>query len=275
MTGCTRALLDALGGLSEAIVENREWRYMLEEETRHSLSIEGYFATEQELKAVLGGRKRKPEILNYYRTAQMLYELALQDYRGGTFRLDLSLIRHIHSELFRELVSARQRGRLRQGELTITGASVRPPAFDLDRYLQAFCLYVTDCLERFNLLSALARTHALFESIHPFDDGNGRVGRILQNYIAISSGYPPLVIKGETEAQRQRYYSALEQADRGFHNGFPAPEVPSLEAHLEQGNFEPLEALLAEGLEPRLDAAIVGACEDHYGLHPLQALAAH
>jgi hypothetical protein len=34
-----KALLDELGGLPETIVENQEWLYMLEEETRHSLSI--------------------------------------------------------------------------------------------------------------------------------------------------------------------------------------------------------------------------------------------
>ena len=43
-------LLDKLGKLLEAIVENKEWLYMLEEDTRHSLSIEGFFVTEEELK---------------------------------------------------------------------------------------------------------------------------------------------------------------------------------------------------------------------------------
>ena len=46
-----KSLFVALGGLPETIVKNSEWLYMLEEETRQSLSIEGYFATEQELKA--------------------------------------------------------------------------------------------------------------------------------------------------------------------------------------------------------------------------------
>ena len=36
-------------------------------------------------------------------------------------------------------------------------------------------------------------------------------------YMAISSGYPPLVIKGETKAQRQRYYSALYQFEQQMH----------------------------------------------------------
>lgn len=45
-----KKLLDELGKLPEAIVENQECLYLLEEDTRHSLSIEGYFATEEELK---------------------------------------------------------------------------------------------------------------------------------------------------------------------------------------------------------------------------------
>ncbi|HEY7781213.1 MAG TPA: hypothetical protein VIC85_13460, partial [Ktedonobacterales bacterium] len=52
-----KALFDRFGGLPETTVENSEWLCMLEQDTRHSLAIEGYFATEEELKAVLqGGR---------------------------------------------------------------------------------------------------------------------------------------------------------------------------------------------------------------------------
>ena len=47
--------LTELGGLPPVGVRNDEWLYMLQQETRHSLSIEGYFATDAQLKAVLGG----------------------------------------------------------------------------------------------------------------------------------------------------------------------------------------------------------------------------
>ena len=81
-----KSLFVALGGLPETVVKNNEWLYMLTEETRQSLSIEGYFATEQELKAVLKGQKTVPEILNYYRMAQSLYDLASQNYHEGESR---------------------------------------------------------------------------------------------------------------------------------------------------------------------------------------------
>src|SRR5690348_17192595 len=51
-----------------------------------------------------------------------------------------------------------------------------------------------------------AKHHAGFERIHPFVDGNGRVGRLLLNFILVQAGYPPAVILA---TQRQRYLRAL------------------------------------------------------------------
>jgi Fic family protein len=271
-----KALLDKFGGLPETIVENKEWLYMLEEETRHSLSIEGYFATEEELKAILGGGKSKPEILNYYRTAQTLYDLGLQYYRDKMFWLNLPLIRHIHSELFREVdFFSKFRGLLRQGTITIQGAKVKPPVLDLEEYIRVFCQISVHYLENNHILSALALIHTLFESIHPFEDGNGRVGRILLNYLAVSQGYPPIVIKGIQKEERERYYEALELADKGFHEGFPAPQIDSLEQRLKLGEFQLLEQILYEGLKPRLDQMVATTLELKQPLLGFKNLALH
>ncbi|MGI9054209.1 MAG: Fic family protein, partial [Pyrinomonadaceae bacterium] len=54
--------------------------------------------------------------------------------------------------------------------------------------------------------------HYRFIRIHPFDDGNGRVARILMNFILMQFGYPPAIIKTE---DKENYYAVLRLADAG------------------------------------------------------------
>lgn len=54
--------------------------------------------------------------------------------------------------------------------------------------------------------------HHRFVEIHPFDDGNGRLARILMNLILMQKGFPPAVVKLK---ERSDYYAALAQADKG------------------------------------------------------------
>ena len=58
----------------------------------------------------------------------------------------------------------------------------------------------------------VADLHARFERIHPFRDGNGRVGRLATNLLLVRHGYPPAVIY---KRDRTRYLDALRHADRG------------------------------------------------------------
>ncbi|MEW5897249.1 MAG: Fic family protein [Nanoarchaeota archaeon] len=60
-------------------------------------------------------------------------------------------------------------------------------------------------------LELAVKFHAKFEKIHPFCDGNGRVGRFLLNYILMSKGYFPIIIR---KTHRNNYVKALEAADR-------------------------------------------------------------
>ncbi len=54
--------------------------------------------------------------------------------------------------------------------------------------------------------------HYRFVRIHPFDDGNGRVARLLMNYVLLKNGLPPVVIKS---AEKANYLRALNAADTG------------------------------------------------------------
>ena len=59
-------------------------------------------------------------------------------------------------------------------------------------------------------LTAAAYFHAKFENIHPFADGNGRVGRLTMNYFLIMHNHPPIIVH---EEDRKVYYTALEAWD--------------------------------------------------------------
>ncbi len=60
-------------------------------------------------------------------------------------------------------------------------------------------------------LKMAALFHGKFEQIHPFEDGNGRVGRFLINVILIKYKYPPIIIR---KSQRIAYLKALEHFDK-------------------------------------------------------------
>ncbi len=59
-------------------------------------------------------------------------------------------------------------------------------------------------------LQKAAEFHYRFVAIHPFDDGNGRMARLLMNLILMKEGYPPCIIKN---VNRRKYLGALERAD--------------------------------------------------------------
>jgi len=60
-------------------------------------------------------------------------------------------------------------------------------------------------------LAIAADFHQRFEHIHPFEDGNGRIGRLIFNYILLQYGYLPVLFLYQN---RQLYFNALSQADR-------------------------------------------------------------
>lgn len=73
--------------------------------------------------------------------------------------------------------------------------------------------YYNTSLGRIHPLEIAAMIHGRFERIHPFSDGNGRVGRFLINTILVNSGYPPLIVR---KTQRESYLNALAAFDSGY-----------------------------------------------------------
>lgn len=75
--------------------------------------------------------------------------------------------------------------------------------------LQEFFRWYSKNKNKIHPVELAALVHLKFVTIHPFADGNGRISRLIMNFILHKKGYPMLDIKYE---RRNRYYTALERS---------------------------------------------------------------
>lgn len=82
----------------------------------------------------------------------------------------------------------------------------------MDEFEQDFLLKYTPCykMTREELIGALAKVHAEFILIHPFREGNGRLGRLLSTLMAAQAGIPPLTFKIIERAKHRQYIAAVQ-----------------------------------------------------------------
>lgn len=115
-------------------------------------------------------------------------------------------------------------GKFRTVDVTVSAH--KPPKFyEVPQYMEDFC---RDLQERFRhlptidkpnffdtLVELLSWAHHRFLWIHPFQDYNGRIGRLLINMILLNLDLPPIELQVETTARRKKYVQALQAADHG------------------------------------------------------------
>jgi Fic family protein len=102
-------------------------------------------------------------------------------------------------------------GRIEDARLVPPPVSSLPACLaDLQDFLQGDA----DSLIELGLPLRIAVVHAQFEAIHPFSDGNGRVGRLLPPLMLAAEGLPPLYLAGYLKARQRDYYSGLSGVER-------------------------------------------------------------
>lgn len=205
-----------------------DWNY-------HSNNLEGNSLTFGETKALIlfgitaQGKPLKDhfEITGHDKAIKWVLDVV-----KGEYPLTESFIRELHSLLLKEpyevdaitpagqpskrWIQVGQYKRVPNHVLTKTGEIFRFASVEETPSLMHDLIewYRSESLELdVNPILLAAEFHYRFIRIHPFDDGNGRMARILMNFILIHFGYPPLIIKTE---DKQNYFSALRQADAGL-----------------------------------------------------------
>jgi cell filamentation protein, protein adenylyltransferase len=156
------------------------------------------------------------EDVSHY-VAAMSY--GLRRLRDG-FPLSLRLIREIHEILLSGgRGSEKSTGEFRTSQNWIGGtrpgnaAFVPPPPYELMACLDRFEKFLHDQPERLPPLIKAALLHVQFESIHPFLDGNGRLGRLLITLLLCADGVlrePLLYLSLYFKSHRERYYDLLQ-----------------------------------------------------------------
>ena len=165
------------------------------------------------------------QVLNFSGNPRTLFELGnqklcyeyLKPLIAGKKALSIPLILEIHGILTggtydeRRFVERGERpGRFKKHDYVTGREEVGSTPEDVEGDLQELLDELSD-LSAENILKAAAYFHARFEYIHPFADGNGRVGRTLLNYFLMINNHPPLIVYDEDKSE---YYAALESYDR-------------------------------------------------------------
>lgn len=187
------------------------------EMTYHSNAIEGNRLTLKETLLVLRegvtikGKNLQEhlEAKNHEEAMNFLFEVV-----DSKKRLTLShhLIRQLHQLIVKDTES-KIAGVYRNTDVQILGSKHRPPpGYQVQEQMTKFFFWMNENKNKHHPVEFAALVHHRFVAIHPFEDGNGRTGRLLMNLLLMRKEYPMAIIQ---KNDRTKYYNALDNADAG------------------------------------------------------------
>ena len=216
--------LGRLDGLTTLLPDTRLFLYLyIRKEALLSSQIEGTKSSFSDL--LLFENEAAPgvpiddveEVSNYVAAMQH----GLRRIKGG-FPISLRLIREIHGILLRGGRGTNKTpGEFRRSQNWIGGsrpgnaAFVPPPPERMIDCLNLFEHFLHDEKHKLPVLVEAGLIHVQFETIHPFLDGNGRLGRLLITLLLCANGVlrePLLYLSLYFKTHRQRYYDLLQRA---------------------------------------------------------------
>lgn len=230
----------ATGSLTPEVL-NTIRKYFRIKNIYHSNAIEGNSLNVGETRTVvehgltITGKslKDQAEAKNLSAALDFLEELASNSARPITE----SDIRQIHLLVLKG-ISDNDAGRYRSVNVEIGGSQFKPPApGTIAHEMDKFGKWLQNAavpgilFDHTEAILAASAAHTWFVTIHPFIDGNGRVGRLLMNLILMRFGFPIAVV---TREDRLRYYDALEVSQASDLTPFVSLIAECVEESLEE-----------------------------------------
>ena len=184
------------------------WEAFTEKFVFNTNAIEGSSVTRDEVHAILQDNEK---VMNSDEIEAVNVAKAVEFIQNTSEELSLDLIKKLHGLCFKG--SKDFAGKLRDVEVVIRNAYGEIvhqgiPKEEIGNELEELANWYNEVKDELKPLVLAAIVHNQFEYIHPFEDGNGRVGRLLLNYALLQHGYPPINILFE---DRGRYYRCLQK----------------------------------------------------------------
>ena len=179
--------------------------------TYHSNAIEGSTLTYAETYAILYNdnsfkiQGKEPREIYEAINHKSALELVFKNLENDNV-IDDRFIKELNQIINRNINEAKG---YRTVQVFIRGSEHIPPEPEKIPNLMNYFIYNYNHSEQ-NVFVKIARYHIEFEKIHPFEDGNGRTGRLLLNYELIKNNLPPVVIEKE---DRVKYFEFLRNND--------------------------------------------------------------